>query len=101
MLTFFKKHDIMFLGGKGNKINHTRKEMRKMKYYKFTIKNEEVELADNYLKTSETNEKELALYGQELVDEFLSFRGYDESAEEMGLFASYKEITQTEYEEEL
>ena len=72
-----------------------------MKYYKFTIKNEEVELADNYLKTSETNEKELALYGQELVDEFLSFHGYDESAEEMGLFASYKEITQTEYEEEL
>jgi hypothetical protein len=76
--------------------------MRKMKYFKFTIKNfKDLEIIDNYLKTSETSEEELALYGQELVDEFLSSRGYDESAEEMGLFASYKEITQTEYEEEL
>ena len=72
-----------------------------MKYYKFTIKTKQLEIIDNYLKTSETSEEELALYGQELVDEFLSSRGYDESAEEMGLFASYKEITQTEYEEEL
>ena len=72
-----------------------------MKYYKFTIKTKQLEIIDNYLKTSETSEEELALYGEELVDEFLSFRGYDESAEEMGLFASYKEITQTEYEEEL
>ena len=73
-----------------------------MKYFKFTIKNfKDLEIIDNYLKTSETSEEELALYGQELVDEFLSSRGYDESAEEMGLFASYKEITQTEYEEEL
>ncbi len=72
-----------------------------MKYYKFTIKTKQLEIIDNYLKTSETSEEELALYGQELVDEFLSFRGYEESAEEMGLFASYKEITQTEYEEEL
>ena len=100
MLTFFKKHDIMFLGGKGNKINHTRKEMRKMKYYKFTIKNEEVELADNYLKTSETNEKELALYGQELVDEFRDSFGYDD-LKELNLSADYKEITEREYEEEL
>ena len=72
-----------------------------MKYYKFTIKTKQLEIIDNYLKTSETSEEELALYGQELVDEFLSSRGYDESAEEMGLFASYKEITKTEYEEEL
>ena len=72
-----------------------------MKYYKFTIKTKQLEIIDNYLKTSETSEEELALYGQELVDEFLSSRGYDESAEEMGLFASYKEITQIEYEEEL
>ena len=72
-----------------------------MKYYKFTIKTKQLEIIDNYLKTLETSEEELALYGEELVDEFLSFRGYDESAEEMGLFASYKEITQTEYEEEL
>ena len=72
-----------------------------MKYYKFTIKTKQLEIIDNYLKTLETSEEELALYGQELVDEFLSSRGYDESAEEMGLFASYKEITQTEYEEEL
>ena len=90
----------MFLGGKGNKINHTRKEMRKMKYYKFTIKNEEVELADNYLKTSETNEKELALYGQELVDEFRDSFGYDD-LKELNLSADYKEITEREYEEEL
>ena len=89
----------MFLGGKGNKINHTRKEMRKMKYYKFTIKNEEVELADNYLKTSETNEKELALYGQELVDEFRDSFGYDD-LKELNLSASYQEITEREYEEE-
>ena len=73
-----------------------------MKYYKFTIKTKDLEIIDNYLRTSETSEEELALYGEELVDEFLKFRGYDkESAEELGLFASYKEITQTEYEEEL
>ena len=72
-----------------------------MKYYKFTIKTKDLEIIDNYLRTSETSEEELALYGQELVDEFLSFRGYEESAEELGLSASYKEITQREYEEEL
>ena len=72
-----------------------------MKYYKFTIKTKQLEIIDNYLKTSETSEEELALYGQELVDEFLSSRGYDESAEELGLSADYKEITKTEYEEEL
>ena len=90
----------MFLGGKGNKINHTRKEMRKMKYYKFTIKNENVELADNFLKTEETSEKELALYGQELVDEFRDSFGYDD-LRELNLTADYKEITEREYEEEL
>ena len=71
-----------------------------MKYYKFTIKNEEVELADNYLKTSETNEKELALYGQELVDEVRNSFGYDD-LKELNLSADYKEITEREYEEEL
>ena len=30
----------MFLGGKGNKINHTRKEMRKMKEFKMITPNE-------------------------------------------------------------
>ena len=73
-----------------------------MKYFKFTIKNfKDLEIIDNYLKTSETSEEELALYGEELVDEFLRFRGYEESAKELGLFTSYKEITQIEYEEEL
>ena len=72
-----------------------------MKYYKFTIKTKHLEIIDNYLKTSEISEEELALYGEELVDEFLSLRGYDESAEELGLFATCKEITQIEYEEEL
>ena len=71
-----------------------------MKYFKFTIKNEEVELADNYLKTSEINEKELALYGQELVEEFRDSFGYDD-LRELNLTADHKEITEREYEEEL
>lgn len=100
MLTFFKKHDIMFLGGKGNKNKPQKKGIENMKYFKFTIKNENVELADNFLKTEETSEKELALYGQELVEEFKNSFGYDHM-NELSLSADYKEITEREYEEEL
>ena len=71
-----------------------------MKYYKFTIKNEEVALADNYLATKETNERELALYSQELVEEVRNSFGYDDM-ESLTLSADYKEITEREYEEEL
>ena len=91
----------MFLGGKGNKNKPQKKGIENMKYYKFTIKDfKDLEIIDNYLETSETSEEELALYEQELVDEFLSFRGY-ESTKGLGFFAEYKEITQREYEEEL
>ena len=100
MLTFFKKHDIMFLGGKGNKNKPQKKGIENMKYFKFTIKNENVELADNFLKTEETSEKELALYGQELVEEFRDSFGYDD-LRELNLTADCKEITEREYEEEL
>ena len=90
----------MFLGGKGNKINHKKKGIENMRYLKFTIKNEEVALADNYLATKEISEKELALYAQELVEEFRNSFGYD-NMESLKLSADYKEITEREYEEEL
>ena len=90
----------MFLGGKGNKNKPQKKGIENMKYFKFTIKNENVELADNFLKTEETSEKDLALYGQELVDEFRDSFGYDD-LKELNLTADYKEITEREYEEEL
>ena len=90
----------MFLGGKGNKNKPQKKGIENMKYLKFTIKNENVELADNFLKTEETSEKELALYGQELVEEFRESFGNDDLGE-LNLTADYKEITEREYEEEL
>ena len=71
-----------------------------MKYYKFTIKTKQLEIIDNYLKTLETSEEELALYGQELVDEVRNSFGYDD-LKELNLSADYKEITEREYEEEL
>lgn len=73
-----------------------------MRYFKFTIKDfKDLEIIDNYRRTSETSDEELALYGQEVIDCYLGFHGYEESAEELGFSISYKEITEREYEEEL